>query len=92
MTRVLQVRVVNSDTCELRAVEGIVARHVAVTRREWDRKLSFSLAVAEHSANTRAEMVAEVLVSLYQLGIVRDTHGITRHTWYCVGYSEVSEL
>ena len=64
----LQVRVVNSDTCELRAVEGIVARHVAVTRREWDRKLSYSLAVAEHSVNTRAEMVAEVLVSLYQLG------------------------
>ena len=70
----LQVRVVNSDTCELRAVEGIVARHVAVTRREWDRKLSYSLAVAEHSVNTRAEMVAEVLVSLYQLGTDQDTH------------------
>ena len=42
--------------------------HVGVVREEWDRKLSFSMTVAEHSTETRAEMLAEVLTALHTLG------------------------
>ena len=41
---------------------------MGVVREEWDRKLSFSMTVAEHSTETRAEMLAEVLTALHTLG------------------------
>ena len=39
-----------------------------MVREEWDRKLSFSMTVAEHSTETSAEMLAEVLTALHTLG------------------------
>ena len=50
----------NADPCD--------RSHVGVVREEWDRKLSFSMTVAEHSTETRAEMLAEVLTALHTLG------------------------
>lgn len=63
-----QVKIVNSESVEFRTIGAIVRRRVSVVREEWDRKLSFSMTVTEHSLETRAEMVAEVLTALHQLG------------------------
>ena len=63
-----QVKIVNSESAEFRTIGAIVRRRVSVLREEWDRKLSFSMTVTEHSLETRAEMVAEVLTALHHLG------------------------
>ena len=63
-----QVKIVNSESVEFRTIGAIVRGRVSVVREEWDRRLSFSMTVTEHSLETRAEMVAEVLTALHQLG------------------------
>ena len=66
-----QVKIVNSESVEFRTIGAIVRSRVSVIREEWDRKLSFSMTVTEHSLETRAEMVAEVLTALHQLGEIK---------------------
>ena len=61
-----------------------------MTREEWDRKLSYSLSTCDHSLDTRAEMVSDTLLCLYQLGWVplaplgsASTTTHTSHTSVC---------
>ena len=47
---------------------NVIRRHVAVTKEDWDRKLSYSLTTSNPQMEVRSLILTEVLVSLHELG------------------------
>jgi hypothetical protein len=63
-----RVKVVNAEAGELKLISAIIRRHCTILREGWDRHLTFSYRIRRAGKHCMIQLVADALLSLYQLG------------------------
>ena len=65
-----KVKVVNAEAEELKMLAVLLRRHCHVVKEGWDRHLTYSYKVKVDGRHTMIQIVADTLLSLYQVGVV----------------------
>ena len=63
-----RIKVVNAEAGELKLIAAIIRRHCSILRDGWDRHLTFSYKIRRAGKHCMIQLVADALLSLYQLG------------------------
>ena len=63
-----RIKVVNAEAGELKLLAAIIRRHCSILRDGWDRHLTFSYRIRRAGKHCMIQLVADALLSLYQLG------------------------
>ena len=62
------IKVVNAESAELKLLTSIIKKHCQLLKEGWDRNLTYSYKLKESGGQCLIQLVAETLMSLYQLG------------------------
>ena len=58
----------NAESAELKLLTALIKKHCQILKEGWDRNLTYSYKLKESGGQCLIQLVAETLMSLYQLG------------------------
>jgi len=63
-----KIKVVNADTSEITLLSQIIRKHVKILSEGWERHMTWTFQLASSGRQTRIQIVADVLLTLFQSG------------------------